>query len=562
MVLEALAVLEGGGLVETAEGAARAAKLREVLAFVPEGADPHLREVDRQLRTGGASVALSMLDQRRGLLPPWAARRHAILQEFLLERASPAPVSPSVAPATEFGRALDGALGARDVKLAFQAAREYMHGHPGDADAHAATVALERLVLAMAEVSREMNSAVLRTQPMTGHHVALFQLRMANFDVAERMFRKLVVEDPLDQLARSRLDDIQVIRTALEGVRPSAIPRSSGDSVVAVNPAPNVDPLMDTMSLPDGTVRAAREQARADAVRERAQEEAIADFARSLPEPDALRTQRVEELEVPTMRLDSEMARAIVLQTSEITKEVHLVAGEGPRRPPSSPELLNKRARPAWTERDYLPPAESTGWEEDQSTEIGRPEAHAELLVKQGLLPQALRIFEALAARQPDEPRFRTRIAELQRLMTVLSGRGSIPSPEASAGGRPSFAKAPTEPRPAWEAALVQAPTAPAPVVDAGVLPPGARPTPASGVAVLPSADSGRDDARDSKANRKAPWDDESTVSRDIVWEMPRAHAEPKRAPAAWDNETTRAGIYQADDRSSAVQVRRIILVR
>jgi hypothetical protein len=364
------------------------------------------------------------------------------------------------------------------------------------------------------------------------------------------MFRKLVVEDPLDQLARSRLDDIQVIRTALEGTRMSGSRMSS--EAVAV---PHIDPLMDTMSVPDTTLKAAREQAKADAMRARAQEEAIADFARSLPEPEAFKPVTAEDLEGPTTRLSSDAAHAIVRQTSELTKEVHLASShDGPRRPPSSPELLNKRSRPAWAERDYLPPSETTEWEEDQSTEIGRPDEHAELLVKQGLLPQALHIYEALANRHPNEPRYRTRITELQRLMTVLSGRGSLPSPES----RVSFAKAPTEPRQAWESSLVQAPTAPAAVIAPTVQTRPSSVQPASDV--LPPLEPVRsyDEERDARA-RKAPWDDESTVSRDIVWPERRTGTEAARPVQRWDDDTTRSGFVE--DRASSVKVRRIIRV-
>jgi hypothetical protein len=170
----------------------------------------------------------------------------------------------------------------------------------------------------------------------------------------------------------------------------------------------------------------------------------------------------------------------------------------------------------------------------------------------------------------------------------VLSGRGSLPSPES----RVSFAKAPTEPREAWQNQLVQAPTAPAAVIApaaprsgagsakpsdgesgpseshsmgrGGGAPSGTpvqtRPSsvrPASDV--LPPIQPVRSYDEEREPGRKAPWDDESTVSRDIVWPERRTGTEAASPVQRWDDDTTRSGFVE--DRASSVKVRRIIRV-
>jgi hypothetical protein len=53
------------------------------------------------------------------------------------------------------------------------------------------------------------------TAPMTGAPLALFHLRMGNFDDAEKALRRVVMEQPADHVSRDRLADILVLRRAL-----------------------------------------------------------------------------------------------------------------------------------------------------------------------------------------------------------------------------------------------------------------------------------------------------------------------------------------------------------
>jgi hypothetical protein len=56
------------------------------------------------------------------------------------------------------------------------------------------------------------------TVPLEGAGLALLQLRMGNFQDAERLLRGIVVSSPADHVARDRLSDVLVLRRAIEDV--------------------------------------------------------------------------------------------------------------------------------------------------------------------------------------------------------------------------------------------------------------------------------------------------------------------------------------------------------
>ncbi|MEM9195823.1 MAG: hypothetical protein AAGF12_42045 [Myxococcota bacterium] len=431
MLMEALAVVEGAGLVDSDEGRVRAEGLRELLAPVPEGADLELREVDRQLRTGGASVALTMLDQRKGNLPAWAERRHQLLSSLLLDAAVAAPSAPELQTSdSPLGKALDECLRARDLKGAAKAAREYTAQHPGDTDASAVAVALDRIVDGMGALSKGMGpGAVLRTVPMTGHTVAMFQLRMGNLENAERMFRKIVLEDAMDEVARQRLDDIQTLRSVLEG-RPVQVPSNAGRASAPSSPPPKVDPLMETMSVSDDeldrSIREAQELSGLKRMPTGADDES---HPRIRFDDDEPATGQMSARDSAEMLRRMEAPEEL---EAEATRQVHLSVPPEVRRPPTSPELLKKNTRPQLA--DYQSSDDSDEWE-DASTTIGTPEEQAELLMKQGFHSHALSIYEVLAQKHPTNTEYIAKTAELRRLVRDV---GPV--------ARPSVQPAPAQP--------------------------------------------------------------------------------------------------------------------
>lgn len=423
MLLEALAILRGARLDGTEEGRRRLAVLEELLAPCPRGADEELLRTDVELRTGGAAVALTVLEERIARdpdVPEWALRRHALLSDVLLSHAQPAPRSSSVdvSARSPLARALGERFAARDVNGALDAAREMARQHPGEVHYAAVVEALDRLVAAMRKASKDRAAPLLSTQPMTGETVALFQLRMGNVPEAERYFRKLVLEAPLDHLARQRLEDIQAVRQALED-----------RGVAGEPPAPPPDPLSRTMP---GSLRRAEDIVRPAALRwqttpleaeptQRVSEDDLRAKARRTADAAPLSPEA-------TVRVETGPSSHAATAETKVVKHADVAARppirETPPEPhtskvPSSPQLLHKRQRRITGDEGWSAPVARPNpddWKEDVETDVGSPEQIAELLLAQGYTARALRTYEGLCQAFPgrdDLARRRDQIREL-----------------------------------------------------------------------------------------------------------------------------------------------------
>jgi tetratricopeptide (TPR) repeat protein len=196
-------------------------------------------------------------------------------------------------------------------------------------------MALARLLSAAERAMAEESPTGSSTVPLEGAGLALLQLRMGNFQDAERLLRKLVVETPADHVARDRLSDVLVLRRAIEGV------------------------------------------------------------AESEPEP-------LELAKTP------------------------------------APDWLNKRGPRAniegWASAHKpMARAPSGGWddEDEGATSVQRPDEEAELHVLAGHPERAVPIYELLAKRYPDKPRFQTRLAEVRALVAQARQPAPVPVPAA-----------------------------------------------------------------------------------------------------------------------------------
>ncbi len=79
-------------------------------------------------------------------------------------------------------------------------------------------MALARLLSAAERAIDEESPSKNSTVPLEGAGLALLQLRMGNFQDAERLLRAVVVKQPADHIARDRLSDVLVLRRAIEDV--------------------------------------------------------------------------------------------------------------------------------------------------------------------------------------------------------------------------------------------------------------------------------------------------------------------------------------------------------
>ena len=407
MLLEALAVLRGARLEGSAGGSRLADMLRELLQPCPDGSDAYLQEVDSELRTGGATIALTMLDQRMAAgttTPDWARRRHALLQDLLFGSAERAPSAPPPAPSpSPQVAALVEHVRARDLRGALRTVCDASARDPSNIDAAAAAEALGRLVPAIERAISDQGGGDMRTQPMTGVEVGLFQLKMGNLEEAERVFRKVLMDAPADADARQSLDDLQTFRRLLEG-RPAMGRAAAG-----------VDPLMETMTvstrLPEARDAASPSEPEGDLPGEATRR------ARPASMPEAMHA-----LEGPTkeMKAQAEQLAASEPNLSDAlegpTKEVRVTVPKEARRAITSPELLRKKTLQA--DRDgYAPPVGDPSIWDDPSTEVGSPEDHAELLLQHGYFERALDLFERLHEMFPERERLEQRVRELRQYL-------------------------------------------------------------------------------------------------------------------------------------------------
>jgi CBS domain-containing protein len=221
MLVEALALLGGTPMGSLETGREWANLLGELLAPVPVDAEETLVEMHRQLLGGGASVALTLLEERARRDPPlpaWARRRLELLRWMLLDNAGTAerPAAlPDEAPSPLSG-AIRGAVSRRDFSRALEAARAFARARPDHRDAARTVEALASLCAELQRLPEEVASEI-HTVPMADHAAALMQLEMGNLHQARAIYGRLVARTPADGRARRMLADVGALMRALSG---------------------------------------------------------------------------------------------------------------------------------------------------------------------------------------------------------------------------------------------------------------------------------------------------------------------------------------------------------
>lgn len=433
MLLEARAVLAGARLDGAGAGADRARALDELLAPLPDAADPALLEVFRHLMTGGASLSLSLVEehlQHGHALPAWAARRRSLLRSVLLDRAletatsaadavsaaasEPVPVEqpPEVglnAVAAEVGRL----IGERDLR----GASAYLHAHcasfPDDVASAIGDAALHRLVGAL-ELheggAQELSDT--RTMPMGAKKVAELHLRMGNLAESEGLFRRVVLDEPDDVELRTMLDDVQAVRRFLETPVATA-PTLQGGTLRQLMPLGSAElGVRPTEPLPVVVYDADDEPTEEDGPAELPR--LYTDVARedSGGLTAALAPPRPQEV---TRRVSpDDLARDVAATRTR---------DDSPPDGPSTAPVLSKkgpgRVGGFGVAAGYGPAksvAASADWDDD-ATGVVDPAVEAELLLKQGFAARALSTYRLLAKEHPTDASFARRVAEIEALV-------------------------------------------------------------------------------------------------------------------------------------------------
>ncbi len=221
MLVEALALLGGTPMGSEDTGREWANLLGELLAPVPVDAEETLVNMHRELLTGGASVALTLLEERsrrEPALPAWAVRRRDLLRWMLLDNAPVAESHQEMAgeAPSALAAAIRDPVNRRDIPQALEAARAFARAHPEDPDAPRVVEALQTTKLEIEKRAEEVGSQS-RTLPMFGHPAAAMQLRMGNLTQACVVYNKLLAKDPNDTHARYMLAQVDVISRAMRG---------------------------------------------------------------------------------------------------------------------------------------------------------------------------------------------------------------------------------------------------------------------------------------------------------------------------------------------------------
>lgn len=221
MLVEALALLGGTPMGGDETGREWANLLGELLAPVPVDAEEALVEMHRQLLTGGASVALVLLEERarrEPALPAWATRRLELLRWILLDNAASAEEGPElsgVAP-NMLAVAVRSAVQRGSLKDVLEATRWIAKQHPSDPDPPALARAVETL-LHEVEQHAEESGQQARTLPMFGRPAAAMQLRMGNLGQAAKVYRRLLEKDPEEAQVAELIDAIEAVLRAARG---------------------------------------------------------------------------------------------------------------------------------------------------------------------------------------------------------------------------------------------------------------------------------------------------------------------------------------------------------
>lgn len=222
MLVEALALLGGTPMGSDETGREWANLLGELLAPVPVDAEETLVEMHKQLLSGGAPVALVLLEERAArepALPAWATRRLELLRWMLLDNAAIAESHPELAgaaPPTALATAVRDAVNARDLRAALEAARRFAASDPSDPDPPLVARAIEK-ILREIEAHAEEAGTYGRTLPMFGHPAAAMQLRMGNLPQACLVYRKLLAKHPDDDHGRDMIEAIEAVLSAARG---------------------------------------------------------------------------------------------------------------------------------------------------------------------------------------------------------------------------------------------------------------------------------------------------------------------------------------------------------
>lgn len=220
MLPEARAVARGGRIA--AKGGVELAAALEQVHEDPPPALPEARRRAWAAVLAGSIEAAVALEREGPALDAWLGPRVALASRLLRGFSVDAPTasgSPlegdSPALPAPVRTALADKIAARDLPGALAVVRAAQGGDPTLGEIVAA---LARLVVATERLMEETNEPAGRasTTPLGGHGLALFQLRMGNVADAERAFRRLVVEQANDHVARERLTDVILLRRAVD----------------------------------------------------------------------------------------------------------------------------------------------------------------------------------------------------------------------------------------------------------------------------------------------------------------------------------------------------------
>jgi len=220
-LVEALALLVAHPFADGTRSAEWADLLGELLAPVPAHAAPVFVEMHRQLLRGATTVAMAVLEDHatEEALPPWAARRLALLRWMLLDNAQSADAELPEGEAQDAGpsplaQALHGALAQRSLAGAHDAASRFAMEHPADVEAAEVRDALYALVDEMSSQG-QIDLRGAQTVPVMGRPAAAMQLQMASLQGAASLYRKLSRGQMAVPEARTLLAAVETVLAAL-----------------------------------------------------------------------------------------------------------------------------------------------------------------------------------------------------------------------------------------------------------------------------------------------------------------------------------------------------------
>lgn len=218
LLVESLALLAGIHLGGPAEEWANL--LGELLAPVPAHAEDAFVQMHRELTSGGASVALTILEdrERQSALPGWAERRLSLLRWMLLDNAEAAPDdhAPQGLAPSALAAVLRVPLAQRSIEGVLAAAEEFARSRPDDPDVRA-VLPLARLLVREMTTLLQMDLSGFQTVPVAGRPAAAMQLRMGNLDGAASIYRSLTAKQPGDTMVSQLHDAVRGLQRVLEG---------------------------------------------------------------------------------------------------------------------------------------------------------------------------------------------------------------------------------------------------------------------------------------------------------------------------------------------------------